>query len=30
VSPSAYRAGGEPLRIPSCMRTVGFEKRTSA
>ena len=28
VSPSAYRAGGEPLRVPSCMRTVGFEKRT--
>lgn len=27
VSPSAYRAGNEPVRIPSCMRTVVFEKR---
>ncbi len=27
VSPSAYRAGAEPLRVPSCMRMVAFEKR---
>lgn len=27
VSPSAYRAGGEPVRVPSCMRRVVFEKR---
>ena len=27
VSPSAYRAGGEPTRVPSCMRMVVFEKR---
>jgi AraC-like DNA-binding protein len=27
VSPSAYRAGSEPLRVPSCMRRVVFEKR---
>ena len=27
VSPSAYRNGGEPSRIPSCMRKVVFEKR---
>jgi AraC-like DNA-binding protein len=27
VSPSAYRAGAEPSRVPSCMRKVVFEKR---
>ncbi len=27
VSPSAYRAGAEPSRVPSCMRMVVFEKR---
>lgn len=27
VSPSAYRAGARPLRVPSCMRMVVFEKR---
>ena len=27
VSPSAYRAGNEPARVPSCMRMVVFEKR---
>ena len=28
VTPSAYRAGGDPLRIPSCVRTVVLKKRT--
>jgi AraC-like DNA-binding protein len=28
VSPSAYRAGNEPSRVPSCMRKVVFEKRS--
>jgi AraC-like DNA-binding protein len=27
VSPSDYRAGSEPSRVPSCMRKVVFEKR---
>jgi AraC-like DNA-binding protein len=27
VTPSAYRAGGEPSHVPSCMRMVVFEKR---
>lgn len=27
VSPSAYREGSEPSRVPSCMRMVVFEKR---
>jgi AraC-like DNA-binding protein len=27
VSPSAYRDGTEPSRVPSCMRMVVFEKR---
>lgn len=27
VSPSAYRDGTEPARVPSCMRMVVFEKR---
>ena len=27
VSPSAYRAGTEPSRVPSCLRMVVFEKR---
>jgi AraC-like DNA-binding protein len=28
VSPSAYREGAQPSRIPSCMRKVVFEKRS--
>ena len=28
VTPSAYRAGTEPLRVPSCVRMVVFEKRS--
>ncbi len=28
VSPSAYRSGREPSRVPSCMRKVVFEKRS--
>ena len=27
VSPSDYRAGTEPARVPACMRMVVFEKR---
>jgi AraC-like DNA-binding protein len=27
VTPSEYRAGSQPSRVPSCMRTVVFEKR---
>lgn len=27
VSPSAYRAGVEPLDVPSCLRMVALEKR---
>jgi AraC-like DNA-binding protein len=27
VSPSAYRAGSEPLQVPSCMRKVVLKKR---
>jgi AraC-like DNA-binding protein len=27
VTPSAYRAGSEPLRVPSCMRSVVLKKR---
>jgi AraC-like DNA-binding protein len=27
MSPSAYRSGGEPSQVPSCMRMVVFEKR---
>ena len=27
LSPSAYRTGAEPSRVPSCMRRVVFEKR---
>lgn len=27
VSPSAYRAGHPPSRVPSCLRMVVFEKR---
>jgi AraC-like DNA-binding protein len=28
VSPSAYRRGTDPLRVPSCMRKVVFEKHS--
>jgi AraC-like DNA-binding protein len=27
IAPSAYRAGAEPSRVPSCIRKVVFEKR---
>ncbi|MEA2170640.1 MAG: hypothetical protein QOF76_3940 [Solirubrobacteraceae bacterium] len=27
VTPSAYRAGSEPLQVPSCMRSVVLKKR---
>ena len=27
VTPSAYRAGSDPLRVPSCVRTVVLKKR---
>jgi AraC-like DNA-binding protein len=27
VTPSAYRAGSEPLAVPSCVRLVVFKKR---
>jgi AraC-like DNA-binding protein len=27
VTPTAYRAGSEPLRVPSCVRTVVLKKR---
>lgn len=28
VTPSAYREGSDPSRVPSCMRMVVFEKRS--
>ncbi len=30
VTPSAYREGSPPLRVPSCVRTVVLKKRAAA